>query len=167
MTHPDQANGQNSELVLNLDVEPAYESEVDPALLEKVLARALANEGVSGPAEVSLVVTDDAEVHRLNREYRGVDRPTDVLSFSQVEGVAGAEAFPRVEGEPRPLGDIIISGDRVREQAQEYGHSQRRELAYLAVHGLLHLLGYDHETEPERQVMRQKEEAALIDVPRE
>jgi probable rRNA maturation factor len=167
MSDPPNRGPGPPDLTIALDVEPAFENEVDPELLQRALALALASEGVTGPVEVSLVITDDAEVHALNRQYRGVDRPTDVLSFSQIEAAPEIEAFPGVAAAPRPLGDIIISGDRVREQAREYGHSHRRELAYLAVHGLLHLLGYDHETEAERQRMRQKEEAALVDVPRE
>lgn len=161
----ERATAPELQLTLDLDVAPAYENEVDPALLERVLTRALIREGSVRSVEISLVITDDAEVHRLNLQYRGVDRPTDVLSFSQVEAPE-ASAFPSIEGAPRPLGDVIISGDRAREQARDYGHGERRELAYLAVHGLLHLLGYDHETEPERARMREKEEAALVDVPR-
>ena len=161
-----ESRSDDVELVLDLDVSEPFVDEVDPELLDRVLRRALTREGVAGPVEVSLVVTDDAEVHDLNRHYRGVDQPTDVLSFSQVEAPAASAAFPSVGAAPRPLGDIVISGDRVRAQAVEYGHSQRRELAYLAVHGLLHLLGYDHETEAERQAMREREEAALVDVPR-
>ena len=152
-------------LDLALDVDPTFENEVDIALLERVLNKALAEQGIVGPVEVSLVVTDDAEVHQLNREYRGVDRPTDVLSFPQDEPVG--DKFPLVGPAPRPLGDIVISGDRVRAQAADYGHSQRRELAYLAVHGLLHLLGFDHETESEREIMRRAEESALAEIPRD
>jgi probable rRNA maturation factor len=158
------APGQPLELTLMLDVLPAYESEVDNGLLCRVLKKVLAAEGVTGPVEVSLVVADDPQLQALNRQYRNLDRPTDVLSFSQL-GEPEA-AFPSPAGEARPLGDIVISGDRVRAQAAEYGHSQPRELAYLAVHGLLHLLGYDHETETERQEMRRREEAALAEIPR-
>lgn len=152
-------------LNLALDVDPTFESEVDTDLLDRVLNKALAEQGITGPVEVSLVVTDDGEVQQLNREYRGVDRPTDVLSFPQGEPVG--DSFPLVGPAPRPLGDIVISGDRVRAQAADYGHSQRRELAYLAVHGLLHLLGFDHETEPDRERMRDAEESALAEIPRE
>lgn len=111
--------------------------------------------------EVSLTLTDNAEIHAINREYRGVDRPTDVLSFPQFEA-----------GEPIPagssLGDIVISLPKMAAQAQEFGHSQRREFCFLFVHGLLHLLGYDHELsaeDEERQFARQNEvlEALGID----
>jgi probable rRNA maturation factor len=165
LTHP-SGLGPAPKLELIADVAPEFSTEVDLALLDDVLRRALRAEGIRGEVELSLVVTSDAEVQDLNRQYRGIDQPTDVLSFSQLDGVPGpgTPGFPTTG--PLALGDIVISGDRVRAQATDYGHSQRRELAYLAVHGLLHLLGYDHETEPERQKMREKEEAALADVPR-
>ena len=153
------------ELTLELDVAPEFETDVDVDLLESVLTRALVAQKVSGAVELSLVITDNAELQELNRHYRGIDAPTDVLSFSQDETAEG-DAFPTIDAVARPLGDIIISGDRVREQAIDYGHSQRRELAYLAVHGLLHLLGYDHETEEAKDQMRTAEESALEAVPR-
>jgi probable rRNA maturation factor len=152
------------ELVLNLDVATEYEPDVDAAFLESILSGALAGEGFHGSFELSVVITDDAELHELNRQYRGIDAPTDVLSFSQMEGESEASAFPT--GDVRQLGDVVISGDRVRAQAQEYGHSRRRELAYLAVHGLLHLIGYDHESADERAKMRAAEEKALESCPR-
>ncbi len=162
MRTPGAASG-GPELHLEISVALPYEDAVDRELLERVLRNALAGQGLTGPVEVSLVVTNDAEIQALNRQYRGIDRPTDVLSFPQTEGPG---AFPRPPGVPLHLGDIVISYDRVREQAREYGHSERRELAYLAVHGLLHLLGFDHQTEPERQRMRRAEEAALSEIPR-
>ena len=101
-------------------------------------------------AEVSVTLTDDAHIHVLNRDYRGVDRPTDVLSFALAESeepeVIGADT-----GEV--LGDLVISLERVEAQAKEYGHTQLRELSFLAVHGMLHHLGYDHIEETERQEM--------------
>ena len=163
MTMPGRASEPCPQLHLDLDVAPQFESDVDRDLLTRVLCAALAEQGVTGPVEVSLVVTDDAEIRNLNRQYRHKDYVTDVLSFPQVEGPT---EFPQPAGAPRHLGDIVISYDRVRAQAQEYGHSERRELAYLAVHGLLHLLGFDHETEPERQRMRAAEETALAEIPR-
>jgi probable rRNA maturation factor len=165
--HPSSAPDPNT-VVINFDVADEFDDEVDRALIEQVVRQALKAEGADGPIEVSVVVTDDATVHQLNRDYRGVDSPTDVLSFSQLEEAqSGAEApFPSPPGEARLIGDIVISGDRVRAQAADYGHSQRRELAYLTVHGLLHLLGYDHENEAERHVMRLAEEAALESLPR-
>ncbi len=108
--------------------------------------------------EAALLLADDATLQRLNRDFRGVDCPTDVLSFAQLEG-SDVPAPP--PGLPQHLGDVAISVERVRRQAAEYGHSYERELGYLFVHGLLHLLGYDHEGEDQRAVMREVEEAAL------
>lgn len=115
---------------------------------------------VEGPdeAEVSLTLVDNERIHALNRDYRGVDRPTDVLSFALQEETEEPEI---VDFEDDLLGDIIISVERARAQAEEYGHSLERELVYLAVHGTLHLLGYDHETEEEKAEMRHQEETVM------
>jgi len=114
--------------------------------------------GESEAAEVSLMLVDDLRIHALNREYRGVDRPTDVLSFALQEEM---EEEPESEFEDDMLGDIVISVPRARAQAEEYGHSFERELVYLAVHGTLHLLGYDHEEAAEKEAMRHKEEEVM------
>lgn len=164
MTAASETTGPCPQLVLRIEVGEAFLGEVDRDLLARVLCATLTSEGIVRPVELSVLVTDDATIRDLNRDYRNQDCPTDVLSFSQLEGAA---EFPRPPGEPQPLGDIVISYDRVREQAREYGHSEQRELAYLAVHGLLHLLGFDHETEAERAKMRAAEEAALVGIPRQ
>ena len=109
-------------------------------------------------AEVSLMFTDDETIHEMNLEYRGIDRPTDVLSFALEEGEE-EEIFGGPE--ENLLGDIIISVETATRQAEEYGHSVEREMAFLALHGMLHLLGYDHMEEEERQEMRAQEEAIL------
>ena len=163
MTAPDPTAGPCPELRLEVDVAPEFAGDVDRDLLSRVVCATLESQGITGPIELSVVVTDDAEIQALNREYRGKDYPTDVLSFSQVDGPGG---FPLPPGAPRPLGDIVISYDRVSAQAEEYGHSRRRELAYLTAHGLLHLLGFDHEAEEDKQRMRAAEESALAEVPR-
>lgn len=113
---------------------------------------------LSPALEGALLLADDATLRSLNRDYRSVDRPTDVLAFAQLEG---APLPDRPPDRPQHLGDIAISVERARRQAVEYGHSVERELGYLLVHGLLHLLGYDHEVEDERAAMREVEEAAL------
>ena len=109
-------------------------------------------------AEVSVTLTDDAHVHVLNRTYRAVDRPTDVLSFALTESeepeIVGGEAH-------EVLGDLVISLERMRAQAEEYGHSELRELSFLTVHGMLHLLGYDHMEEQERQEMEEEQRAVM------
>lgn len=132
-------------------------------LLGQGIERAVLLAGGSEDSEVSLSLVDDERIHELNREYRGVDRPTDVLSFALQEE---SEEEPEIStGDFGPaddlLGDVIISVPRAREQAQEYGHSLARELVYLAVHGTLHLMGYDHEQDEERRAMRRKEEEVM------
>ena len=105
-------------------------------------------------AEVSVTLTNDAYIHEINRMYRGVDRPTDVISFALME----SEEPEIVGGDPRDvLGDLVISLERARAQAEEYGHSYLRELSFLTVHGMLHLLGYDHMEEAERAEMEEEQ----------
>lgn len=144
-----------------VDVRSAFgeRAEAIAALVTQVCRQVLADQKRKA-AEVSVVVTDDAELHELNREYRGVDAPTDVLSFPMYDPAEEAAAD---ESDPACalLGDIVISLERAERQAEEFGHSVERELGYLAAHGLLHLLGYDHETDGERERMRALEEAAL------
>lgn len=154
-----------------IQIAARFAEEVDATLIERVVATALAAENVAGPIEVSVLVTDDAELHQLNRDYRGVDGPTDVLSFAdEAEPDDGAHrSFVRAPDALRYLGDLAISYERVVAQAAEYGHSRERELAFLTVHGILHLLGYDHELgEDEAAAMRAREEAVMeqIGLPR-
>jgi probable rRNA maturation factor len=113
--------------------------------------------GSDPEAEVAVLLADDETLHALNREFRQKDAPTDVLSF---EGDADPEEV-QLPGAPWHLGDIAISLERVERQAEEYGHSMERELAYLLTHGTLHLLRYDHEDEESRRLMREVEEAAM------
>jgi rRNA maturation RNase YbeY len=116
-----------------------------------------ADRGPVGELEAALLLADDATLQQLNRRFRDTDQPTDVLSFAQHEG--GALAVP--PGAPVHLGDIAISVERATRQAEVYGHSLKREAAYLLVHGVLHLLGYDHEADEEQVAMRRVEEDAL------
>ncbi|OLZ10474.1 rRNA maturation RNase YbeY [Sulfobacillus thermosulfidooxidans] len=131
---------------------PGSSAELEETV-RRVAIAALDNLGGLEDAELSIVLTDDSTIHELNRTYRGVDRPTDVLSFSQREG---EDAF-----DDPVLGDIVISLDRTRQQALEYGHSFERELGFLTVHGILHLLGWDHETPDDEQRMMAKTEEIL------
>jgi probable rRNA maturation factor len=137
---------------------------VDAALLERAVTAALEAEGRGAGHTVDVRVTDDATIHVLNREHRGVDRPTDVLSFP-LQGAANGEAsgpqFVLPPGAMVHLGDLVLSWPRAVLQAAEYGHSVEREAAYLAVHGVLHLLGYDHERPADARVMRAHEEAIM------
>ncbi len=123
-------------------------------LVIKAAAAVLEEEGYDDEAEVSIVFVDNPRIQALNKQYRGVDSPTDVLSFSMQEG-------ENIPGEDSLLGDVIISLETAVHQAEEFGHSVDREVAYLAVHGVLHLLGYDHMKEPDRKQMREKEEAIM------
>ena len=118
------------------------------ALLRRAIKTALEYEKFPRDAEVSLSFVTNDEIHELNRDYRGVDRPTDVLSFPMLDGDAD-EGDIDIHSDSVVLGDIIISAEKAAEQAASYGHSIERELAFLAVHSTLHLLGYDHETSPE------------------
>lgn len=151
------------ELLFDADVEvPAGTAE----RLEAVITAALEAEGVEVPCEINVLLTDDEGIHTVNRETRGVDRPTDVLSFPMFELEPGVppegEAFLDPETGRCPLGDMCISLERAAAQAEEYGHSLDRELCYLAVHSVLHLLGYDHLDEgPMKRQMRAREEAIL------
>lgn len=128
------------------------------ALFNRAIHEGIRQSGGADEAEVSLMLVDDERIHELNREYRGVDRPTDVLSFALQEET---EEEPDTEFEDDMLGDIVISVPRAREQAIDYGHSFEREIVYLAVHGTLHLLGYDHEDDEDKQEMRAKEEEVM------
>ncbi len=107
-------------------------------LVRQAVREALAREEFDAPAEVSVTLVDNEAIHALNREYRKVDRPTDVLSFPMFD-----EDFE--DGERVVLGDIVLSLEKAASQAEEYGHSLEREVAFLVVHSVLHLLGYDHE----------------------
>lgn len=138
------------------------------ALIRKAIRTALAAEGVDFPCEVDVSVTSDEGIHQINLEQRGVDRPTDVLSFPAFDLTPG-ELPGGEDADPAtglaPLGDMVLSLERVQAQAREYGHSSRRELAYLVVHSVLHLLGYDHLDEgPEKARMREREDAIMAEL---
>lgn len=137
--------------------------ELEASLMEKLNQAASAifeAEGVDMErAEISLTLVSLEEIRELNRDYRDVDRETDVLSFPQYECV---EEMP-AEGE-LCLGDVVICLDKVKSQAEEFGHSFEREFVYLFVHSLLHLLGYDHMEDDEKTVMRAKEEATMKEI---
>lgn len=138
------------------------------AFIRKVIRTALAAEGVDFPCEVDVLITSDEGIHVINRDMRQVDRPTDVLSFPEFDlrpgELPGAEDADPGTGLV-PLGDMVISWEHVTAQAKEYGHSNRRELAYLVVHSVLHLLGYDHLDEGEEKArMRAREEAILAEL---
>ena len=154
----------NHEILIETEVGGA---EPYAALLRRVIPAALEAEGVSFPCEVDVLFTDDAGIQAINREQRDVDRPTDVLSFPMFDLTAGTPpTLDDVEVDPGtglvPLGDMVLSLERAQAQGAEYGHGPERETAYLAVHSVLHLLGYDHLDEgPQKAQMRAREEAIL------
>ena len=129
-------------------------------LIRRACNAVLEYEHFEGGAEISVNFVDDAQIAQLNKQYRGKDAPTDVLSFPLGEN--GQYDYNQETGAAM-LGDIVISMERAMEQAELYGHSLQREVAYLTVHSMLHLLGYDHEASGLEAVrMREKEEAVLI-----
>ena len=144
---------------------PGAANDANCALIRRTIRTALAAEGLTAPCEVDVLLTDDDGIHEINREMRQVDRPTDVLSFPEFELAPGQLPGPE-DADPGtgliPLGDLVLSMERVSAQAREYGHSKRRELSYLVTHSVLHLLGYDHLDEgPMKAQMRAREEAIM------
>jgi probable rRNA maturation factor len=141
---------------IQIDVDEPFAADVDHDNVVEVARHVLQAEGVESPATVTIWITDEDELLTLNRTYRGVDRSTDVLSFGTED-----DDFVAPPNEPRHLGDLAVSFPHVTRQAEEYGHSRQRELCYLVTHGLLHLLGYDHEQPDAARRMRMREEALL------
>ncbi|KYG92298.1 rRNA maturation RNase YbeY [Metasolibacillus sp. FSL K6-0083] len=129
-------------------------------LVERLLQYAAKEEQIDDGSELSITFVTNEAIHEINREYRDKDQPTDVISFA-LEELGEGETEIIGEGLPRVLGDIIISVERTQEQAEEYGHSFERELGFLALHGFLHLLGYDHMNEQDEKEMFDKQNAIL------
>ncbi|WPK11560.1 rRNA maturation RNase YbeY [Lysinibacillus louembei] len=129
-------------------------------LVERLLQHAAGEEQLDDGSELSVTFVTNEAIHEINRTYRDKDQPTDVISFA-LEELGEGEIEIVGEGIPRVLGDIIISVERTQEQADDYGHSFERELGFLAVHGFLHLLGYDHMNEQDEKEMFAKQNAIL------
>jgi len=129
--------------------------EDDINLIKEVMNYAMNLENAVN-SQVNVIIVDNDYIHKINKEYRGIDRETDVISFALED-----ETSMKLPDDIRILGDIYISIDKVLEQAQSYNHSNLRELAFLCVHGLFHLLGYDHQTKDEEEVMFKKQEEVL------
>ena len=139
-------------------------------VIKTVISKTLETENCPYETEVNVLLTGNEEIHEANKEFRGIDRPKDVLSFPMVDYEVPSdfscvdenpESYLNPETDELLLGDIMISVDKVYEQANEYGHSPKREFAFLIAHSMLHLLGYDHIDEAERKVMEEKQEAIL------
>ena len=150
-------------LEINVQIKRGYGKSVSKKWLQLLAQAALAAEEVTPPVELGLVVTDDGTVRRLNRFYRSIDKTTDVLSFALTGDVADADFITPGDGVSR-LGEVIISYPRAVAQAEEHGHSVEREIAWLLVHGILHLLGYDHQDDTTEARMRQREKAILKEI---
>lgn len=156
---------------LDINWEEDTISETEQVELTKLLKEGIYQALISGngpeDGEIGLVMVSDEEIHALNKSYRGIDCPTDVLSFALQEKGEG-EPDIIIDGEDTVLGDIVISVERARVQAEEFGHSLFREIVYLAVHGTLHLLGYDHCSDEDAGTMRKLEEQVMekIGLPR-
>lgn len=158
---------------MTINIEYEAEKKLDlpyEEIIEEVVIASLDYEECPYEAEVNVLLTDNEEIHRINQEFRGIDRETDVLSFPMGDFEEPSD-FERLEEQSEDyfhpetgellLGDIVISVDKVEEQAEKYGHSQTRELAFLVAHSMLHLCGYDHMEEEERLVMEKKQEEIL------
>lgn len=148
------------------DEKPELADRLDPKILKNAIKVALLAEKVNVPCEINVYITDDEEIHSTNKEFRNIDRSTDVLSFPMNEFTPGK--FSPSDGETDPetgriaLGDIMISASHAKAQAEEYGHSIERESVYLVVHSVLHLLGYDHVDEgAQKKQMRKREKMIL------
>lgn len=147
MIHVDIMNNQDS-----IDYEDGLIE-----LLNEIISRTLEVENINNETEVCVSFVDNVEIKELNRDYREKDKETDVLSFPQYDDL---ELIHEEKGIVI-LGDIVISLEKAKEQANEYGHSFEREVAFLTAHSMYHLLGFDHDTEENTKIMRKKEETVL------
>lgn len=142
-------------MTIDFNLEAAITAQ-EQSLIEQAIKTVLDIEGLNMEGECSVSIVDSTRIHALNLAYRQVDKSTDVLSFPQVKDLQEARAQTYLF-----LGDIVINLDQVKIQAAQFGHSVRRELAYLTIHSLYHLLGFDHESQTEKKIMRAKEEFAF------
>ena len=153
-------------LELDLEIDNRSGVELDASVYEKVeeyIIITLQQENVLVPCEISFSLVIPEEIQELNAEYRNIDKETDVLSFPMLEFPEDEDMLTYETGIPVMLGDIVISTTRAAEQAEAYGHSLEREICYLSVHSVLHLLGYAHMEEDEKRVMRAREKAIMGD----
>ena len=146
---------------IEVRIEERFREGVDRVRFKKLARQVLKHEGVAWPYEVGLVFTDAETVRQLNRQYRGVDEPTDVLAFYMLTGKEADDSFALPPDGISRLGDVVISYPQAVAQAAEQGHSTERELALLVIHGILHLLGYDHEKTDDENRMRAREKELL------
>ncbi|MDF2588361.1 MAG: hypothetical protein K0S41_2202 [Anaerocolumna sp.] len=158
-------------MTLNLEYETEIELDFDyKSIIEKVVDKALDQEGCPYEVELNVILTDNQEIRLINKDYRDIDAPTDVLSFPMLDYTTPSDFSGLEEDEDNyfnpesgelMLGDIIVSVEKVIEQAKEYGHSNERELAFLIAHSMMHLFGYDHMEDDERIIMEEKQRNVL------
>jgi len=150
---------------INILVDPAFEKDIEVSWLQSIARQVLVSQGTDATAELGLVITDQQRIQELNRNYLGHDEPTDVLAFQMLPGAEEGESedppFIAPPDGMLHLGEVIISYPQAAIQAEEHRHSVKREVAILTIHGVLHLLGYDHAT-PEQQRQMSAEEAAVL-----
>ena len=145
--------------IINQTQETKYEQYYPE--IQHYFEKALKDLEMPGDYDISLILVGPEEIHEINRQYRKIDRETDVISFAEIDGEAG---FDVETDEPIYLGDIFINIDRVVSQAKEYEHSEEREFIFLFIHGVLHCLGYDHMTKEDEEVMIAKQKLILGDL---
>lgn len=159
----------NHKIVMKFDSFTLHKLEIT-RIIRKCIGATLQMEGVNAPCEINVLITNDQGIREINRATRNLDKPTDVLSFPMFSLEAGnfpkdCQSYMDPETGKIPLGDMAISLERAIAQAKEYGHSSRREIGYLTIHSMLHLLGYDHLDEgPEKAKMRAREEKIAASV---
>jgi probable rRNA maturation factor len=148
---------------INISIKRNMDLPIEKNWLEKIARRVLEAENITSSAEMGLLVTDSKTIQKLNRIYRGEDKPTDVLAFEMTSGMNQEPELQFVSAPDgiKHLGEVVISYPQAEKQAQEQGHGVTRELALLIVHGILHLLGYDHGVPEDEQKMRDKENKVL------
>lgn len=146
---------------LIIDYTDMAENKDTEEIIRKAVENTLIHHGLEFDAEVSVTITNNDEIQSINKEFRNIDAPTDVLSFPMYEFEKPAvfdEKALALEPAGVVLGDIVVSVDKITEQAEEFGHSFETELSYLVIHSTLHLLGYDHMEESDKRLMREQEE---------
>ena len=149
---------------MTIDIENETQNEFDfeyKKVITDVINEAMDYVKCPYEAIVEVTITDNEGIRQINREQRGIDSPTDVLSFPMFDSTEEMEEMQRLTGGDVPLGDVVICMDKIREQAEEFGHSEERETVYLFTHSVLHLLGYDHEEDEDRKKMRAREEEIM------
>jgi probable rRNA maturation factor len=146
---------------INVLIDAEFKKQVKSGWLKNIARQVQAAENVSAKSEMGLVITGDEKIHELNLKYLEEDRPTDVLSFPMNEHLTDSPAFVSVPDGKVHLGDIMISYPTAARQAEEHRHLVEREITILLIHGILHLLGYDHDI-PERETVMRKREAAIL-----